>query len=83
VGRFAELRADRRMLSAFAASVVGQLIVFGFGVPWLKVSADMSSSTIHDGFALFILGRLIKAVVAASVIRGAWRVVRSIDKPAG
>src|SRR3954462_2471708 len=37
IGRFAERGADPKPALAFAAFVAGQLIVFGIGVPWLKV----------------------------------------------
>jgi biotin transport system substrate-specific component len=81
VGRLAELGADRRPLIAFAAFCAGQLAIFGIGVPWLKVSTGMDWSTaIHDGFAIFIVGGIIKAIVAAGVVPGAWRAVRRIDE---
>jgi biotin transport system substrate-specific component len=81
VGRLAELGADRRVLAAFAAFVAGQLVVFGIGVPWLKVSADMAWGTaIHDGFAIFIVGGLIKAAVAALLVPVTWRAVRHVDE---
>lgn len=80
VGYLAERGADRKVLVAFASFVVGQLIVFGVGVPWLKVSADMPwSEAIHDGFTIFIVGGLIKAAIAAAVIPSAWRLVRRVD----
>lgn len=80
IGRLAELGADRRVAVAFVAFCAGQLAVFGIGVPWLKVSADLSWSTaIHDGFAIFIVGGLIKAALAAGLVPAAWRAVRRID----
>jgi biotin transport system substrate-specific component len=80
VGRLAERGADRHALVAFAAFVAGQAIVFGFGVPWLKVSADMSwSLAVHDGFVLFIVGGLIKAAVAAAVLPSAWALARRVE----
>jgi biotin transport system substrate-specific component len=80
VGKLAERGADRRALVAFAVFVAGQAIVFGFGVPWLKVSADMSwSVAVHDGFALFIVGGLIKAAVAAAVLPSAWALARKVE----
>ena len=83
VGRLAELGADRRVLAAFAAFVAGQLVVFGIGVPWLKVSADLSWSTaIHAGFTVFIFGGLVKAVIAGFTTPAAWRLVRRIDSSA-
>lgn len=81
VGRLAELGADRRPLIAFASFCAGQLIVFGIGVPWLKVSVDMDWSTaIHDGFTIFIVGGLIKALAAAIAVPSAWQLVRKVDE---
>lgn len=81
IGYLAERGADRKVLTAFVAFVVGQLIVFGFGVPWLKVSANMTwADAIHDGFTIFILGGLIKAAVGAAVLPSAWHLVRRVEK---
>ena len=81
IGRLAELGADRRPAIAFVAFCVGQLAIFGIGVPWLKVSTDMAWSTaIHDGFAIFIVGGIIKALVGAAVVPAAWRGVRKLDE---
>jgi biotin transport system substrate-specific component len=81
VGWLAERGADRKVLFAFLAFVVGQLLVFGVGVPWLKVSADMSwGDAIHDGFTIFILGGLIKAAIGAAVLPSAWTLVRRVDR---
>ena len=78
VGLLAERGADRRLWIAALAFALGQLVIFGIGVPWLKVSADLSWSTaIHDGFAIFIVGGIIKAIAAGAVTAGAWRVRRS------
>jgi biotin transport system substrate-specific component len=41
VGRLAEERQDRTVPRAFVAFSVGQLVIFGLGVPWLAVSADL------------------------------------------
>jgi biotin transport system substrate-specific component len=54
--------------------------VFGIGVPWLKVSADMAWGTaIHDGFAIFIVGGLIKAAFAGALTPLAWRGVKKLE----
>ena len=83
IGRLAERGADRQVLTAFVAFVVGQLIVFGIGVPWLKVKADLSwSEAIHDGFTIFIVGGLIKAAIGAAVLPSAWHLVRRAEKDA-
>jgi biotin transport system substrate-specific component len=77
VGALAELGADRRLLTAVLAFAGGQLAIFGIGVPWLKVAADLSWSTaIHHGFAIFIFGGLVKAAFAGGVTASAWRALR-------
>lgn len=81
VGRLAELGADRRPLLAFAAFCAGQLAIFGIGVPWLKVSTGMPwSDAIHYGFAIFIVGGLIKAAIGAVAVPAAWRGVRKLEQ---
>lgn len=80
VGWCAEHGSDRRLLLAVATFVVGQLLVFGIGVPWLKVAAGMTwERAIHDGFTIFIIGGLVKAALAGALTPAAWRLVRKID----
>lgn len=81
IGRLAELGADRKPLLAFAAFCLAQLSIFGIGVPWLKVAADMSwGDAIHFGFEIFIVGGLIKAAVGAAAVPAAWKGVRRLER---
>lgn len=81
IGKAAEHGADRKPLLAFAAFCGAQLAVFGIGVPWLYVSADMSvGDAIHYGFTVFIVGGLIKAAIGAGVTPAAWRGVRKLEE---
>jgi len=81
IGRLAELGADRRPLVAFAAFCAGQLAIFGIGVPWLQVSTGMAwGDAIHNGFAIFIVGGIIKALVGAALMPSAWRVVARVER---
>jgi biotin transport system substrate-specific component len=80
IGWLAERGADRKALAAFAAFVVGQLIVFAFGLAGLKIAVGESWSwTIHNGFAIFIVGGLIKALIGALALPSAWRLVRRFE----
>jgi biotin transport system substrate-specific component len=80
VGWAAEHGADRRPLLAVLTFAGGQLAVFGIGVPWLKVAADLSwGDAVHYGFTLFIVGGIVKAVIAGLAMPGAWRLARRID----
>lgn len=79
VGWIAERGGDRRVLSACVAFALGQLLIFGVGVPWLKVSASLSwGAAIHEGFTIFILGGIVKAVLAGLLMPSAWRVLRAL-----
>jgi len=84
VGWLAERGSDRKVLTAFASFIVGQLIIFGFGLAGLKLAAPelvelgfMSSSSwstvIHDGFTIFIVGGLVKAAIGSILMPAAWK----------
>ena len=76
VGRLAELRQDRTFTRAFPAFCVGQLIIFGIGVPWLAISANMTpSEAIAAGFTPFILGGILKSALAGLMLPAAWKLV--------
>lgn len=80
VGWCAQHGTERRVPLAVATFILGQLIVFGIGVPWLKVAADMTwARAIHDGFTIFIVGGLMKAALAGSLVPAAWRLVRRAE----
>jgi biotin transport system substrate-specific component len=80
IGWLAERGADRKALAAFAAFVVGQLIVFAFGLAGLKIAVGQSWSwTIHNGLTIFIVGGLIKAAIGGLALPSAWRLVRRIE----
>lgn len=81
IGRFAEMGADRRVLAAFGAFVVGQLVVFVPGVAVLMAVAGLDLQTgIAEGFTPFIVGGLIKAAIAAAVLPSAWHLVKRFER---
>jgi len=65
---------DRTPLKAFPVFLVGQLAIFGVGVPWLAVAAHVSLSTaITLGFTPFILGGILKGALAGALLPTAWK----------
>jgi len=81
IGWLAERGADRRVVLAFLAFVVGQLIVFAFGLAGLKIAVDESWGwTIHNGFTIFIVGGLVKAAIGAIVLPSTWGLVRKFER---
>lgn len=81
VGWLAERGADRKVVTAFLAFVVAQAIVFGFGLAGLKLSVGQDWGwTVHNGFSLFIVGGIIKAIVGAIALPSAWNIVRRFER---
>jgi biotin transport system substrate-specific component len=81
IGWMAEHGADRRPVLAFAAFVIGQLVIFAFGLAGLKISVGETWGwTIHNGFSIFIVGGLVKALIGAIVLPSTWGLVRRFDR---
>jgi biotin transport system substrate-specific component len=85
VGRLAERGWDRAPLTAIAAFVIGELIVFGLGVTWLAQAFAMTpAQALENGFYPFWLGDVLKVLLAAAALPLAWRFVgRRDDSEAG
>jgi biotin transport system substrate-specific component len=76
IGMAARRGHDRRFRQALPLFVAGQLVIFGVGVPWLAVAADLSLAQALDaGFYPFIVGGLVKAVIAGLLLPTTWRLV--------
>lgn len=81
IGAFAERRGDRRLVTAFAAFVTAQLLIFIPGVVVLHAVIGGSwGLAIHSGFTVFIAGGLVKAAVGAIVLPSAWHFARRVDR---
>jgi biotin transport system substrate-specific component len=77
VGKLAEKGWDRNLGSAIGAFVIGEIIIFGLGVPWLAQAVGYSGEeALRDGFYPFVLGDLVKVLLAAAAIPTAWRFLR-------
>jgi biotin transport system substrate-specific component len=73
VGRLAELGWDRHIGGAIGAMLIGSLIIYAFGVPWLKMTLDWSwAEAIAKGMTQFLIWDLAKLAVAAAVFPIAW-----------
>ena len=81
IGWLAERGSDRRVLTAFLAFAVAQLLVFIPGLLVLHAVIGGSwAATIHSGFTVFIVGGLIKAAVGGVVLPSAWALARRVDR---
>ncbi len=76
LGELAERRLDRWPLTTFAAMVAGSLVIYLFGVTWLAATLHVSLlKGIQLGVLPFLLGDLIKSLLAAGLLPGAWRLL--------
>lgn len=81
IGWLAEHGADRRPLLAFGAFILGQLVIFAFGLTGLRIAVGESWGwTIHNGFSIFIVGGIVKALIGAVALPSAWSLVRRFDR---
>jgi biotin transport system substrate-specific component len=74
VGRLAELGWDRTILGAIGAMLMGSLVIYAVGVPWLAVTAfggDLATA-FDKGMRAFLLWDAIKLLLAAAVFPAAW-----------
>lgn len=79
-GWLAQRRWERGLLRGMLAFVAGSAVVFLIGLPWLQVSLGLTwSQTLAAGLYPFIVGGVVKAAIAALVLRGAWALVGRAD----
>lgn len=73
VGWLSERTWDRKFLKALATFVGGSVVVFVFGLPWLAVVTGATLlETYQWGLEPFIVGGIIKAIIAALLLPAAW-----------
>lgn len=72
-GWLAERKWDRKFLGGMVSYLAGSAVVFAVGLPWLAFSLGLDpNQALQAGLYPFILGGVIKAVIAAGVIRLGW-----------
>ncbi len=81
IGLAARQGQDRRISRALPLFAAGQLVIFAVGVPWLAVVAHLTAAeAISEGFTPFIVGGIVKAVIAGIALPGAWWLVKRADR---
>lgn len=74
VGRLAELGWDRTILGAIGAMLLGSLVIYAVGVPWLAMTAfggDLATA-FDKGMRTFLLWDAVKLLLAAAAFPAAW-----------
>ncbi len=76
VGRLAELGWDRRYGGALLAFLLGNLVIYLIGVPWLMAATGFDLATAIDkGVRPFLVGDGLKLLLASGILPVAWWVV--------
>ena len=77
VGLLAERHWDRTPWMMALAMVLGNLVIYLFGVPWLAVALHLGPQLAYQfGMQPFFIGDALKLIVAVIVLPGAWLVAR-------
>jgi biotin transport system substrate-specific component len=77
VGWLAEMGWDRRSWTTFLAMVIGNLVIYAFGVTWLTHFLGMSGA-IDAGLTPFLVGDLAKILLAMVALPAGWRILLAL-----
>lgn len=74
VGALAGRKWDQRIRTAIPAMLLGNVVIFSFGLFWLHHYTEKSWSwTFSAGFTPFILGEVLKIAIASTSLPLVWR----------
>jgi len=77
VGALAGRKWDQKVRSALPAMLLGDVIIFSFGLFWLHEYTHQSWAwTIAAGFTPFIIGEVLKIAIAGTSLPLVWRFVQ-------
>jgi biotin transport system substrate-specific component len=74
VGRLAEMGWDRRVASTIAAMVIGEVVLYAFGIGWLAILTNIRTALV-TGLYPFIIGDALKVMLAAAVLPAGWKLL--------
>jgi biotin transport system substrate-specific component len=82
LGYLADRKADQKFRTSFPALLLGDLVIFTFGLAWLHASLDLTwAATFKAGLTPFILGEVLKIAITATSLPLVWRKIsRSLNR---
>jgi biotin transport system substrate-specific component len=67
---------DRSLRSSLGVMLLGNVVIFAFGIPWLAASLDVPVLEAFElGLYPFVVGDLLKLLVAAGLLPATWNLV--------
>ena len=76
VGLLAERGWDRRVTTTILAMIIGNIVIYAFGLVWLSYLAGLRSA-LAGGLWPFIPGDILKIALAAALLPSAWKMLRN------
>jgi biotin transport system substrate-specific component len=77
IGWLSRLGWDRSIRSSIGAMFLGEVVLYGVGVPWLMSSLGVPlEKGLEFGLYPFVIGDTLKLLAAAALLPGAWRLAR-------
>ena len=65
---------DRSIRSSISVMLLGTVVIYAFGVPWLAAAVDVPLLEAFElGLYPFVIGDLLKLMLAAGLLPAAWR----------
>lgn len=75
---------DRSLRSAISAMLLGSIVIYLFGVPWLIAALDLTvQQGLEFGLYPFVIGDVLKLLAAAALLPGAWTLLRRVRRSTG
>ena len=75
VGLLAEKGWDRRVGTTILAMLLGNVVIYTFGLLWLSLLMDIRSDVLAVGLYPFIIGDILKTVLAAILLPAGWKLI--------
>lgn len=82
-GWLAQRNWDKKFLGATVSFFAGTVVIFALGMAWLSISlgADLQQ-TLQWGLYPFIIGGIIKSLIAAAIMPASWKLAARLPKTA-
>ncbi len=74
-GLLAENRWDRRAGTTVLAMILGNIVIYAFGLAWLCCLMGVSRAVLTVGLYPFIIGDILKIALAAAALPAGWKLL--------
>jgi len=79
VGLLAERGWDKSLGSSIGAMLIGEVLIYGAGVPWLAAAIKVNAEKAMEyGLYPFVVGDVIKLLIAAGLLPAAWSLLKRL-----